>query len=93
MTEPEYLTVEEAAAVLRISRSAAYRAVKTGEIPSVRVGRRIRVPASAVHVVSVGEFSSKTFAEHFEEFFKVAMEQYEELHPRPVASKARPLDH
>ena len=38
------LTVEEAAHLLRIGRSAAYAAVRTGEIPSVRVGRTLRIP-------------------------------------------------
>ena len=41
---PLTLTVEECADVLRIGRSAAYQAVKTGEIPSIKVGRSIRVP-------------------------------------------------
>lgn len=38
------LTVEEAAKMLRIGRSNAYEAVKTGDIPTIRVGRRILVP-------------------------------------------------
>lgn len=41
---PPVLTVEEAAALLRIGRSAAYVAVANGEIPSFRLGRRIRIP-------------------------------------------------
>lgn len=41
---PLVLTVEEVAKVLRISRGSAYEAVRTGAIPSVRVGRVIRVP-------------------------------------------------
>ena len=41
---PVVLTVEEAAKALRISRGAAYEAVRTGEIPSVRLGRTIRIP-------------------------------------------------
>ncbi len=41
---PAVLTVEEAGELLRIGRSAAYQAVKAGEIPSIRVGRTIRVP-------------------------------------------------
>ncbi len=41
---PAVLTVEEAAEVLRIGRSAAYAAVRAGEIPSIKVGRAIRVP-------------------------------------------------
>jgi excisionase family DNA binding protein len=38
------ITVEEAAKLLRISRGSAYEAVRTGEIPTVRFGRRILVP-------------------------------------------------
>lgn len=41
---PRTLTVEEAASVLRISRSAAYRAAARGELPVLRVGRSLRVP-------------------------------------------------
>lgn len=40
------LTVAEAAERLRISQVAAYRQIKTGQIPSVRVGRRLLVPAA-----------------------------------------------
>ena len=36
-------TVEEAAEVLHIGRSAAYEAAKQGEIPTVRIGRRVIV--------------------------------------------------
>lgn len=43
-TLPATLTVEEAAAVLRISRGAAYQAARTGELPTVRLGRTLRVP-------------------------------------------------
>jgi excisionase family DNA binding protein len=38
------VTVEEAAAVLGLGRSAAYEAARRGEIPSRRLGRRIVVP-------------------------------------------------
>ncbi len=41
---PDVYTVEEAGERLRIGRSAAYQAVKAGEIPSIRVGRSLRVP-------------------------------------------------
>lgn len=41
---PAVLTVEEAAELLRVGRSAAYAAVKSGDIPSIKVGRSIRVP-------------------------------------------------
>jgi excisionase family DNA binding protein len=41
---PLMLTVEEAARVARCGRGAAYAAVHRGDIPSVRIGRTIRVP-------------------------------------------------
>jgi excisionase family DNA binding protein len=41
-------TVEEAAQLLGISRSFAYEAVNRGEIPSMRIGKRILVPKAAL---------------------------------------------
>ena len=41
-------TVDEAAQLLGISRSFAYEAVQRGEIPSMRIGRRILVPKAAL---------------------------------------------
>jgi excisionase family DNA binding protein len=38
------MSVEEAATVLGISRTFAYEAVARGEIPCIRIGRRILVP-------------------------------------------------
>lgn len=42
------LSVEEAASVLGIARGTAYAAVRAGEIPSVRVGKRLLVPTAAL---------------------------------------------
>jgi excisionase family DNA binding protein len=42
------LTVEEAAELLGISRGLAYQLVAQGDIPSVRLGRRIVVPRRAL---------------------------------------------
>ena len=41
--EHEWLKVPEVAQVLRIARSRAYELVGKGEIPSVRIGRSVRV--------------------------------------------------
>lgn len=41
---PAFLTVPEAARVLRLKRSTAYELVRQGAIPSIRLGRQIRVP-------------------------------------------------
>lgn len=42
------LTVTEAANVLGIGRTAAYEAVRRREIPSIRIGRSVRVPIAAI---------------------------------------------
>ncbi len=39
-------TVEEAACILGISRNSAYEAVRRGELPTIRIGRRILIPRS-----------------------------------------------
>lgn len=38
------LTVEDAARLLGISRSMAYECVRSGEIPSIKLGTTIKVP-------------------------------------------------
>jgi excisionase family DNA binding protein len=42
------LTVDEAAALLGLSRNLAYAGVASGEIPCVKIGRRILVPRLAL---------------------------------------------
>ena len=42
------LTIEEAAKVLGIGRQLAYDRVKTGEIPVIKIGRRLLVPKKAL---------------------------------------------
>lgn len=41
------LTVAEVAQQLGIGRNLAYEAVRTGEIPAIRVGHRILIPKTA----------------------------------------------
>ena len=44
----ELLTVPEAAQLLRISRNLAYELVARQQLPSVRLGRVIRVPRTSL---------------------------------------------
>jgi excisionase family DNA binding protein len=44
--ETPTVSVREAGALLGLSERSAYRAVERGEIPSLRVGRRLMVPTA-----------------------------------------------
>lgn len=45
---PLVLSVPELASVLHIGRNAAYDLVNTGKIRSIRIGKNIRIPQSAL---------------------------------------------
>jgi excisionase family DNA binding protein len=42
------ITVEEAAELLGIGRTAAYQAARRGQLPTCRLGRRLLVPVPAL---------------------------------------------
>ena len=44
--ETPFVDVIEAGRLLGVGKETAYRAVRTGEIPSIRVGKKIRVPVA-----------------------------------------------
>ena len=56
--EPLLLRVHEAAKAIGLGRSKTYELVASGVLPSVRLGRSIRVPAQAVR-----EFVARLIAE------------------------------
>jgi excisionase family DNA binding protein len=45
---PQTLTVEAVARILGVSRESCYRAVRAGQIPALRLGRRWVIPVSGV---------------------------------------------
>jgi excisionase family DNA binding protein len=47
-TECQTLKIEEAAKILGISRNTAYDAVRTGQLPIIKIGRRFLVPRAAL---------------------------------------------
>jgi excisionase family DNA binding protein len=49
------VTLAEAAKILRISRGSAYEAAKRKEIPTIRIGRRLLVPAAALERMLAGD--------------------------------------
>jgi excisionase family DNA binding protein len=52
---PPILTVEQTAKVLGISRGLAFAAVRNGDIPSIRIGRRILVSRDALRSMVTGQ--------------------------------------
>jgi Helix-turn-helix domain len=53
------VTLTEAAVILRIiSRGSAYEAAKRREIPTIRIGRRLLVPAKALERMLAGEIAT-----------------------------------
>ena len=60
--QPSVLTVEQAAETLQISRAHAYTMVKAGEIPTVRLGRRVLVPRVALERFLNGDTTTPTTA-------------------------------
>jgi excisionase family DNA binding protein len=49
------LTVEEAGRVLGLGRSAAYGAASRGELPTIRMGRKLLVPVDRLERLLAGE--------------------------------------
>ena len=47
-TERRTFTVPEAAKALGIGGAAAYEGARTGQIPTIRIGKRILVPVAAL---------------------------------------------
>jgi excisionase family DNA binding protein len=45
---PATLTVEETAELLHVSRGSAYESARRGELPTLRLGRRVLVPVPAL---------------------------------------------
>ena len=48
MANQKVLTIMEVSRILRLSRNATYEGVWSGDIPSVKVGRRILVPVAGL---------------------------------------------
>lgn len=56
MNNPQFLTIAEVAARIRVSKMTVYRIVHSGELPAVRVGRSFRVTED-----DVTEYLRKSF--------------------------------
>ncbi len=52
-------TVPEAAEILGIGRSSAYEAARRGEIPTIRIGKLLLVPAAQLERLLNGDISAE----------------------------------
>jgi excisionase family DNA binding protein len=50
-TNPTVYTVYEVAQILRIGKISVYQAIGRGDVPSIRIGRRILIPRAALEVL------------------------------------------
>src|SRR3989442_15868578 len=57
---PDVLTIAEAARRLRIGRNSAYEAAQRGELPVLRIGRRLLAPRLALERLLAGDGSLAT---------------------------------
>ena len=53
MTEVKLFTINEALEIVPLSRSGIFQAVKRGEIPVTRVGKRIFIPAWWINKITM----------------------------------------
>ena len=59
--------VEEAAQVLGIGRNQCYEALKRGDLPSIRIGRRLLVPRAALdRLLTCGDRASSGMTDYVE---------------------------
>jgi len=56
--QPDVLTVEEVRKRLRLGRNAMYDAINNGQVPSIRLGRRILIPRVAFEAMLRGEIKA-----------------------------------
>lgn len=61
-TDKLTLTVDEVARCLGIGRNSAYEAISRGEIPVIRVGKRLLVPKAALAKMLSGNDSKSAQA-------------------------------
>lgn len=50
-TDRATITADEAAAILGVGRNSVYEAVQRGELPSLRVGRRLLLPVAKLRAL------------------------------------------
>jgi excisionase family DNA binding protein len=55
ISERKTYNIEEAGRLLGVGRNQAYDAAKTGQIPTIKIGKRLLVPKAALDRMLAGE--------------------------------------
>lgn len=55
----KFITVQEMATAMRVSKMTVYRLVHSGELPTIRVGRSFRIPEQAAIDFLQGGFDAR----------------------------------
>jgi excisionase family DNA binding protein len=55
LLSPRTYTIDEAAQLLGIGRNSAYEAARRGEIPTVKIGKRLLVPKASFDRLLAGD--------------------------------------
>jgi excisionase family DNA binding protein len=64
---PEFLTVDEAAALLRVNRKTLYESIRLGQVPgAIRVGKALRIRRAALLESSPGKGCDTALRGHHE---------------------------
>src|SRR4051794_3938031 len=86
--QPLTYSVVKAAELLGVGRNQAYEAVRTGEIPSIRIGKRILVPRIALENLLKEAASGRTekAAEHIRQSSKPTDEENAAFEPSSAAA-------
>ncbi len=58
ITEKKLFTVKEASKILSVAEITLYRHTKNGDVPSIRIGKRVLIPITYIEMLT-GEINAK----------------------------------
>ncbi|WP_286904809.1 helix-turn-helix transcriptional regulator [Clostridium sp. UBA1652] len=89
MTENRSLSTKEAADILGVSKNTVYEFIKRGELPSYRVGRKVRIDLNDIEYYKNKSRSNKV---HTTEFQSISNVSYEKPSPKNLHNTSKLKD-